>query len=116
MGDLSKHFNRSEFACSCGCGSDTVDAELISVLEEIRTHFERPVVINSGVRCEKHNAGIGGAPKSKHVVSKAADIDVVGIDPFDVYQYLNFKYPEKYGIGKYSNWTHIDVRPNKARW
>ncbi|EAS4214514.1 serine/threonine protein kinase, partial [Salmonella enterica] len=25
---ISKYFKRSEFACKCGCGQDTVDAEL----------------------------------------------------------------------------------------
>ena len=26
------------------------------------------------------------------------------------------KYPDKYGIGMYSSFTHIDTRRTKARW
>jgi hypothetical protein len=29
MGDLSENFSRREFECSCGCGMDTVDAQLL---------------------------------------------------------------------------------------
>ena len=36
MSQLSAHFNREEFECTCHCGMDTVDAELIDVLEDIR--------------------------------------------------------------------------------
>jgi len=53
---LSKHFYRDEFACQCGCGFDTVDHELVKILEDVRKTFNAPVHISSGCRCEKHNA------------------------------------------------------------
>ena len=55
----SKYFKRSEFACKCGCGFDTVDYELVKVLEYIREHFDRPLQINSGCRCATHNRTLG---------------------------------------------------------
>ena len=116
MGDISKHFSRYEFACKCGCGYDTVDAELITVLEDVRAYYDRPVTINSGCRCEKHNGNIGGGKKSQHLTGRAADIRVKGIDPAVVYRYLELKYIGKYGIGGYREFTHIDTRRKKARW
>ncbi|MCQ4370005.1 D-Ala-D-Ala carboxypeptidase family metallohydrolase [Enterobacter asburiae] len=116
MGDLSKHFSRSEFACRCGCGFDRISPELITVLEDVRTHFGAPVKINSGCRCEKHNAKVGGVPNSQHVQGIAADIVVSGRTPALVAEYLERKYPDRYGVGRYSNFTHIDVRQVKARW
>lgn len=113
---LNQYFKRKEFACKCGCGTSTVDAELLNVVSDVREHFGKPVVITSGHRCLKHNTAVGGAKGSMHLTGKAADIKVVGVDPADVHAYLVNKYPTKYGIGRYRNFTHIDVRDTKARW
>ncbi len=116
MGDLSEHFNRREFQCHCGCGFNTVDVELITVLEDIRSHFKQPVTINSGVRCKNHNELIGGKPSSQHLLGRAADIIINDTPPRVVQFYLLEKYPDQYGIGSYSAFTHIDTRSKKARW
>jgi uncharacterized protein YcbK (DUF882 family) len=110
------NFQRNEFACRCGCGADTVDAELLAVLQDLRTHFMRPVIITSGHRCFSHNHMIGGAGGSMHLTGKAADIIVMFAEPSAVYRYLDFEYPDCYGIGNYTRWTHIDVRDKKRRW
>lgn len=113
---LNKYFKRREFACKCGCGTSTVDAELLQVITDVREHFGRPVIINSGHRCFKHNANVGGARNSQHLTGKAADIRVAEFAPRTVAAYLEEKYPDKYGIGRYHNFVHIDVRDGKARW
>jgi uncharacterized protein YcbK (DUF882 family) len=114
---ISKHFSRSEFACQCGCGFDTVDHELINVLEDVRELYG-PVNINSGSRCVKHNKAVGGSDKSQHLYGKAADIVTTESAIIVVANYLEKTYPDKYGIGRYTNPSriHIDVRPDKARW
>ncbi len=117
MGDISKNFSRKEFVCKCGCGFDTVDAELITVLEDVRAKFygER-VFISSGSRCRKHNNNVRGSASSQHLLGKAADIVIMKIPAYLVADYLEEKYPDKYGIGRYRGFTHIDVRGEKARW
>ena len=125
MGNVGKYFDREEFSCKgtdCGtdgknCGFNAVDAELVQVLDDVREHFGKPVMITSGCRCRKHNAKVGGAKNSTHVFGIAADIRVKDIDAKEVYKYLDEKYSNKYGIGKYTGWTHIDVRTNgPIRW
>lgn len=111
-----KYFARSEFACKCGCGFATVDVELLEVLEDLREFFGVPVTINSGCRCSKHNADVGGEPNSKHMQGIASDVTVKNTLPVKVYTYLDTKYPDKYGLGLYKGWVHIDVRPSKSRW
>ena len=113
---LSRHFRREEFACSCGCKSIAVDKVLIDVLEGVRTHFERGVKINSGYRCTTYNEKIGGGENSQHLLGKAADIVVKGVSPDKVHTFLNEKYPKLFGLGKYTTFTHIDVRDKRARW
>ena len=109
-------FERHEFACSCGCGFDTVDIETLWVLEELKRWFRTKVTITSGCRCRKWNASVGGKKGSYHVLARAADIIVVGFDAFLVYEYLDKMYPDKYGIGKYTTFTHFDTRSGRARW
>ena len=114
MGDISKHFNRAEFACKDGCGFDTVDAELLAKLEEIREHFDQPVIINSACRCHDHNAVIGGTENSQHLIGRAADI-VVKNTPVEVVR----EFAEQIGIGgmgEYNTFVHIDTRVGYARW
>lgn len=113
---ISKHFDRDEFACKCGCGFATVDVELLAVLEDLRETYDAPIRINSGCRCPAHNKAVGGEPQSKHTQGIAADIVVTGVSPAKVANYLNGKYSDQYGIGEYAGWVHVDVRADKARW
>jgi hypothetical protein len=109
------HFKRSEFACPC-CGVAEVSDELLQVLDDVREHFNSPVTVTSGYRCEEHNLKVDGKPGSKHKDGIAADIQVSRIPPRTVQKYLLSKYPEQYGLGCYRTFTHVDVRPTKARW
>lgn len=118
MGDVSTHFNRSEFACkgkSCGCSFAAVDIELLQILESVRTHFGAPVRINSACRCAKHNADVGGAKHSKHLYGIAADIVVSGRTPAEVYAYIDNAWPHKLGLIQYSTFVHVDARSDKYR-
>ena len=78
MDKLSKNFKRSEFQCKCGCGFAEVSQTLVNLLQEIRDHIDRSVVVHSGCRCEAHNKAVGGVSNSAHVAGEAADIYVPG--------------------------------------
>lgn len=113
---MSKHFGKNEFTCN-HCGAlEHLSTELVAVLELVRHHFGKPVVVNSGYRCETHNKNVGGAPKSKHLLGIAADIRISGVKPKEVYDFLGGVFPDQYGIGLYDSFTHIDVREGKGRW
>ena len=113
---LSDNFDSSEFECKCGCGFDDVHPELVEVLQEMRDDIGEPITITSACRCPEHNANVGGSKRSQHLNGTAADIVVKGCTPSYIYEYLDNKYPDKYGIGKYNSFTHIDVRSKRARW
>lgn len=59
-----------------------IDPKLVETLDMARAQFGRPIVINSGTRCPKHNQEVGGALHSAHLVgpdgySHAVDIKVL---------------------------------------
>lgn len=114
MGDLSDNFSRSEFACKCGCGLNTVDAELLTICQALRDHFEKKVTITSGNRCKTYNSTIPGAADSSwHIKSRAADVVVEGIAPRLVAE-AAAQYGAS-GIKTYTGWTHVDTR-NGPPW
>ena len=112
---VSDHFKESELACSC-CGKFILNEELLEVLENVRCHFGVSVYVTSSTRCREHNKAVGGAVASQHLLGTAADIKVKNVLPVEVYTYLAKEYKGKYGLGCYNNFTHVDVRKNKARW
>jgi uncharacterized protein YcbK (DUF882 family) len=123
---LSAHFDSSEFVCHCCKQCTQISGDLIDGLEELSEAFaiygkRASIIIVSGYRCPKHNKAVGGAPNSQHMQGIAADITVkssVGeiIEPSKIADYLEKKYPNSHGIGRYKSWVHFDTRPNKARW
>lgn len=117
---VSDNFKVSEFACKgrgC-CSTVKIDKQLVIYVQKIRDHFGKPVTINSGYRCSKHNSAVGGTSGSKHTKGMAADIVVDGVKPAEVAKYaesLGIK-----GIGLYEgsdgNFVHIDTRTIKSFW
>lgn len=115
-GQLSEHFHETEFACRC-CGRvhpEGVPSELVDHLEALRAHFGKPVRINSGYRCPRHNARVGGAKNSLHMAGKAADHYIEGVSAREVADFHEKRGVD--GLGRYPSFTHIDIRGYKARW
>lgn len=116
---LSKNFTQEEFECKCGCDSFRISDELIDGLQQLRDLIAAPIHINSGYRCESHNARVGGSKNSKHVLGIAADITCSGINWNLLYHYAeNIAIFRNGGIGVYpeSNFIHLDTRKEHVRW
>ena len=113
MGDLSKNFSRSEFSCPC-CGTDTIDAELIRILQDVRDKFG-PIKINSGVRCVEHNKSVGGSENSQHLKGRAADIVPLESDLETVFRFIDENHNNT-GLSLYSSFIHVDSRGRRVRW
>ena len=70
----TKNFKVSEFTCHCGCGFNIIDQRVLNMAQIIRDALDVPVRVNSGCRCEKHNAKSNGVKGSKHTKGLAADL------------------------------------------
>lgn len=123
---LSANFKVREFYCRDGSDPIFVDSELVQCLQKIRNHFGKPVHITSGYRTAEHNAAVGGSKSSQHLLGRAADFYVEGVDVATVAAYAETLLPSRGGIGRYpkdakhptrkTGWVHIDTRANKSRW
>lgn len=105
-----------EFACTDGSDPVFIAPELVKVLQRIRTHFGKPVKINSAYRTPGKNKAVGGTDYSQHLYGMAADIVVSGVAPKKVAAYAETLMPKSGGIGIYKTFTHVDVREKKSRW
>lgn len=77
-----------------------------------------PVIVHAGYRCERHNAEVGGLPRSEHTRGLAADIHLPGLSLQRMYE-LALEVPQfaQGGIGVYDGgFLHVDVRDHRARW
>lgn len=113
---LSKNFTVKEFACSDGTDTVFISLALVNLLQKIRDHFGKAVIINSAYRTEAHNKSIGGATYSQHKYGLAADIHINGVTPKEIATYVETLMPSSGGIGIYKSFTHVDVRRVKSRW
>lgn len=123
---INKYFNESEFNCKCGkCErpKNVPSHELIEILTEIREHYGKPLIINSGYRCATHNKKVGGSPNSQHTKGSAADFIVKGVKTLEVWDYVLEHYGNrplglaiKRNKDEFKGFIHIDTRGKIARW
>ena len=113
---LSKNFTVKEFACSDGTDTVFISLALVNLLQKIRNHFGKAVIINSAYRTEAHNKSIGGATYSQHKYGLAADIHINGVTPKEIAAYVETLMPSSGGIGIYKSFCHVDVRRVRSRW
>lgn len=113
-----KNFKYSEFKCKCGgkyCNGYPVpfSYELAKNLQTIRTHFGKPLIITSPLRCEIWNSKQGGVKNSKHKKGWACDFYVKGISYNALAKYVKtlpyFNYC--YRINKNQDVIHYDITP-----
>lgn len=120
---LAPDFKVRELRCRDGTDTVMVDEALTVVLQCIREHFGKAVTITSGYRTAAHNAAVGGAKSSQHLLGRAADIRVQGVSVENVAAYAESLMPDWGGVGRYpvkagraTGWVHVDTRADKARW
>lgn len=83
---ISDNFNLHEFITSVVAINNRIDnaptPDVIDniitlvkkVLQPTRNRFKKPIMVNSGYRCERLNKIVGGVRTSQHLTGKAADI------------------------------------------
>ena len=94
---LAPGFKVREFRCRDGSDVVMIDESLVMLLQCIREHFGKPITITSGYRTAAHNAAVGGAKSSQHLLGRAADFYVEGVDVATVAAYAETLLPSRGG-------------------
>lgn len=107
--NVSPNFRIKEFKCKDGSDTILLDSSfVISKLQKIRDHFDKPVVINSAYRTPTYNKKVGGASNSYHTKGMAFDIVIKGVDLDEICKYAQSI--GVLGIIRYNTFVHIDSR------
>jgi hypothetical protein len=59
-----------------------------NILEQVRAHFNAPVVVSSGYRSVAVCEAVGSSSKSQHTKGQAADFEIFGIPNKDVADWI----------------------------
>ena len=80
--------------------------ELLQVLKTIEKHYDKPIIVTSGLRDLKVNR----AKQSLHTRCEAADIQISGVTKWELAEYLR-SMPGRGGVGTYCHTesVHIDI-------
>lgn len=87
-----------------------------SLLEPIRVHYNKPLIVHSGYRSPGLNEAIGGSKTSQHMSFQAADFHVNGVDLEEVFNWIwkesNLRFGQLIGEGQIAGkftWIHLSL-------
>ena len=93
-----------------------------TVLQPVRDHFGKPVVISSGYRSPELCEAIGSSSKSQHAKGEAADFEIPGVDNMQLATWINKNTNFDQLILEYyepgdpnSGWVHCSVVKEGSR-
>ena len=113
------YFTPREFA-SKGNGYVHVEKDMVAALDRVRSAVGHPIHITSGYRDPAHNARVGGAPRSRHMVGDAVDINLRKLTAEARHRLMWHLLSEGFtSFGSYArapDMLHADRRPNARIW
>ena len=118
--DKSEHFSRDELQCRFSQNCE-MDEEFMTVLEEVRKSFGKPMRLSSAYRSQDHPIERVKKSTGMHAKGRAVDVLVHGGEALDLLQVL-MKHPYVQGIGLSQSglhakrFIHMDNRETPAIW
>lgn len=107
---MSKYFHDLEFkACTPGCNINQMDADFLSVLDELREYCGFPLVLNCAYRSPEWDKERGRSGNSYHTKGLAVDIRCHDAQKRAVI--VQYALELGFSVGVYSSFLHIDMRP-----
>ena len=107
---------------------ENLKALAVNVLQPIRSHFDKPLIISSGFRCAQLCLEIGSSVNSQHVAdnnSAAADFEIPGVDNLQLAIWIKNNLDIDQGILEFyregeptSGWIHCSYssESNRNQW
>ena len=107
---------------------ENLKALAVNVLQPIRSHFDKPLIISSGFRCAELCIAIGSSVNSQHVAddsAAAADFEIPGVDNRELAIWIKNNLDIDQGILEFyreneptSGWIHCSYagENNRNQW
>ena len=105
---------------------ENIKALAVNVLQPIRSHFDKPLIISSGFRCAELCIAIGSSVNSQHVYgAAAADFEIPGVDNLNLAIWIKNNLDIDQGILEFyregeptSGWIHCSYAKegNRNQW
>lgn len=88
-----------------------------AVLDLLREWYGKPIIVNSGYRCEALNEAIGGSKTSQHCLGEAADITAGSKEENEkLFNYIKDNLPFDQLINESDfSWIHVSYREGRLR-
>lgn len=94
-----------------------------NILDPLREAWGKPIIVNSGYRCDALNKAVGGVATSQHRLGQAADLDVGtradNMKLFNLIQELKLPFDqllfEKGNKSVGPDWVHVSYSPRNRR-
>ena len=104
---------------------ENLKALAINVLQPVRSHFDKPLIISSGFRCAELGVAIGSKITSQHVAddeAAAADFEIPGVDNKELEKWIRDNLEVDQGILEFykdnepsSGLIHVSYSRNNNR-
>ena len=93
-----------------------------TILQPVREHFGKPVMISSGYRSPALCEAIGSSAKSQHAKGEAADFEIGGVDNLELATWIadNCEFDQLIlefydGVDPNSGWIHCSSKNENSR-
>ena len=104
---------------------DNLKALAVNILQPVRSHFDKPLIISSGFRCAQLCVEIGSSVNSQHVADEgaaAADFEIPGVDNRELALWIKSELEYDQLILEFykdneptSGWIHCSYTPDQPR-
>ena len=88
-----------------------------NILDPLREWYGKPIIVNSGYRCNKLNTAVKGAKNSQHIFGEAADITAGSkTENKKLFEYIrdNLEFDQLINESDFT-WIHVSFRKDKLR-
>ncbi len=96
------NFSAKELACK-HCGAEGITADMMEILQSIRTEFDKPIFINSGYRCVKHPVEQEKSTPGEHTHGMAVDIICHGDKALQIIKMAQYRGVKRIGVHQKGN-------------
>ncbi|MEO0678842.1 MAG: D-Ala-D-Ala carboxypeptidase family metallohydrolase [Pseudomonadota bacterium] len=109
------NFSPHELACR-GTGQLKVHVRSLDRLQQLRDRLGAPMIITSAYRSPMHNARVGGARRSMHLLGRAFDVSMANHDPRAFEAAAREVGFTGFGFYPSQGFMHIDTRGWSITW